>query len=189
MSSPGDITQALLACRDDQKAFNQLVSLVYDDLHRIAHLQLGRSRPGQTLNTTSLVHEAYLKMVDQSRVEWQDRSHFFGTSARAMRQIIVDYARRRCAEKRGSGKVCLDLDRVEVAAEHQAELIMLIDDALGRLAELGDRLVRVFEYRFFAGLTEDETADILGVSVRTVQRDWKRARAWLKEMIAPEPVS
>lgn len=189
MSSPGDITQALLACRDDQNAFDQLVSLVYDDLHRIAHVQLGRSRPGQTLNTTSLVHEAYLKMVDQTRVGWQDRSHFFGTSARAMRQIIVDYARRRCAEKRGNGQACLDLDQVEVASQHQAELIMLVDDALDRLAELGDRLVRVFEYRYFTGLTEDETAVVMGVSVRTVQRDWKRARAWLKEMIAPGPAS
>jgi RNA polymerase sigma factor (TIGR02999 family) len=178
-----------MACRDDHRAFDQLVSLVYDDLHRIAHVQLGRSRPGQTLDTTSLVHEAYLKLAGQTRIEWQDSSHFFGTSARAMRQIIVDYARRRCAGKRGNGNACLALDQVEVAAEQQAEMILLVDDALDRLAELGDRLVRVFEYRFFTGLTEDETATALGVSVRTVQRDWKRARAWIKEMIAPEPVS
>jgi RNA polymerase sigma factor (TIGR02999 family) len=188
VSESGEITQVLLACREGgQEAFDQLVHLVYDDLRRIAHRQLQRSRPGQMLNTTSLVNEAYLKLVDQTQVVWRDRSHFLAVSARAMRHIIVDATRHRSAAKRGGEKAHIDLEQVQVAVEHQAEMLLMIDRALDQLAALDERLIRVVECRFFAGFTEEETAAALAVSVRTVQRDWKRARAWLKETIKPQP--
>ena len=165
----------------DEDAFAQLLPMVYQDLRRIAHRQLRRGRPGQTLNTTGLVHEAYLKMVDQSRVSWQDRGHFFAISARAMRQIIVDYARQRLAAKRGGGQPHDPLDENQIAIEEQADWLLAIDEALSRLAKMDARLTKVVECRFFAGLTEEETAEALEVSVRTVQRDWMRARGWLRE--------
>jgi RNA polymerase sigma factor (TIGR02999 family) len=187
VSENGKITQVLLACREGgHEAFDQLVDLVYDDLRRIAHRQLQRSRPGQLLNTTSLVNEAYLKLVDQSQVAWQDRSHFLAVSARAMRHIIVDATRHRSAAKRGGENVHIDLEQVQVPVEQQAETLLMIDRALDQLAELDERLIQVVECRFFAGFTEEETAAALQVSVRTVQRDWKRARAWLKETISPQ---
>ncbi len=187
VSRGGKITQVLLACREGgQEALDQLVLLVYDDLRRIAHRQLERLRPGQTLDTTSLVNEAYLKLVDQSHVAWKDRSHFMAVSARAMRHIIVDATRHRTAAKRGGGEAHIDLDQVQVAVEQQAETLLMIDKALDQLADLDERLIRVVECRFFAGLTEEETATALAISARTVQRDWKRARAWLKETISPQ---
>ncbi len=177
-----DITRLLKAHgRGEDGAFDRLMPMVYDDLHRIARRQLRRGRRGDTLNTTGLVHEVYLKMVDQSRASWQDRSHFFAISARAMRQIIVDYARQRLAAKRGGGQAHAELDESRIAIEAQADWLLAVDQALGRLAELDERMARTVECRFFAGLTEEETAEALGVSVRTVQRDWQRARGWLKE--------
>lgn len=177
-----DITQMLVAHGEgDEEAFSRLVPMVYDDLRRIAHRQLRRSRPSHTLNTTGLVHEAYLKLVDQSRASWQDRSHFFAISARAMRQIIVDYARQRLAEKRGGGQPHDPLDENQIAIEQQADWLLAIDEALSRLTDLDPRMGKVVECRFFAGLTEEETAEALEVSVRTVQRDWMRARGWLRE--------
>ena len=176
------ITSLLIAHGEGQDgAFDRLMPMVYDDLHRIARRQLRRGRRGDTLNTTGLVHEVYLKMVDQSRVSWQDRSHFFAISARAMRQIIVDSARQRLAAKRGGGQAHTGLDESRVAIEAQADWLVALDQALERLAALDERLARVVECRFFAGLTEEEAAEALSVSVRTVQRDWKRARGWLKE--------
>lgn len=181
-----DITRVLVAYREGEKgAFDRLMGMVYDDLRRIAHHQLRRHRPGQTLSTTGLVHEAYLKMVDQSRVSWQDRVHFFRISSRAMRQILVDYARRRAAEKRGGGQVETTLDEGWAAVAEQAGTVLELNAALERLAEVDERLVQVVECRFFAGLTEEETAEALGVSARTVQRDWRRARAWLQEELRP----
>lgn len=177
-----DITHLLRAHgRGEDGAFDRLMPMVYDDLHRIARRQLRRGRPGQTLNTTGLVHEVYLKMVDQAKASWQDRSHFFAISARAMRQIIVDYARQRLAAKRGGGQANVELDESRIAIEAQAGWLLGVDQALERLAALDERMARIVECRFFAGLTEEETAEALGVSVRTVQRDWKRARGWLKE--------
>lgn len=176
-----DVTDLLIAYREgDREAFERLVPLVYQDLRRIAHRQLARHRPGSTLDTTALVHETYLKLVDQTRGSAVDRSHFFALSARAMRQIIVDYARRRHAAKRGGGKVPVTLDRVQVPVEEQAELVLAIDGALERLTALNERLTRVFECRFFVGLTEEETADALDLSLRTVQRDWMKSKAWLR---------
>jgi RNA polymerase sigma factor (TIGR02999 family) len=176
-----DITQLLQAHgRGEEGAFDQLMPMVYDDLHRIARRQLRRNQRGDTLNTTGLVHEVYLKMVDQDRATFQDRSHFFAISAHAMRQIIVDYARQKLAAKRGGGQVHTGLDENRIAIEEQADWLLALDQALGRLAVIDERLARIVECRFFGGLTEEETATALDVSVRTVQRDWRRARGWLK---------
>ncbi len=177
-----DITRLLQAhSRGEDGAFDQLMPMVYDDLHRIARRQLRRGRRGGTLNTTGLVHEVYLKMVDQARASWQDRSHFFAISARAMRQVIVDYARQKLAAKRGGGQAHTGLDENRIAIQEQADWLISLDHALGRLAEIDERMARIVECRFFGGLTEEETGEALGVSLRTVQRDWKRARGWLKE--------
>jgi RNA polymerase sigma factor (TIGR02999 family) len=181
----GEITRLLVARRQgDREAFEQLVPLVYEDLRQIARRQLARHRAHGTLNTTALVHEAYLKLVDQSRVEVNDRGHFFAIAARAMRQIIIDYARRRSAVKRGGGKVPVSLDKVQIAVDDQAEVLLTIDDALERLTSLNERLTRVFECRFFAGLTEQETAEALDLSLRTVQRDWMKGKAWLRRELS-----
>lgn len=178
----GDVTQLLLAYgQGDRQAFDRLFPLVYDDLRRIARRHLRRGRPGQTLDTTGLVHEVYLKMVDPSRVDWQNRAHFLAVSARAMRQVIIGYARRRNADKRGGGAVAVTLDEGQIAIDEQAEGLLALDQALSRLAQRNERLARVIECRFFAGLSEEETAEALGVSLRTAQRDWLRARAWLRE--------
>jgi RNA polymerase sigma factor (TIGR02999 family) len=182
------VSEALLAYRQGTPGgFDRLVTLVYDDLRRIARRQLGRLRPGQTINSTGLVHEAYLKMVDQSRVSLQDRSHFFAVSARAMRQILVDHARRRGRRKRGGDPQPTTLDDAMTPIAADAERILLIHDALDRLTAVDARLTQVVECRFFAGYSEDETAEILGVSARTVRRDWMRARAWLHELMQGAP--
>lgn len=182
----GDITQLLIAHREgDPEAFEQLVPLVYDDLRRIAHFQLARLRPGGTLNTTALVHEAYLGMVDQTRVQVKDRRHFFGIAARAMRQILIDQARRKSAAKRGGGVPPVSLTRVQVGVPGQADLLLAINEALDKLSSLNERLTRVFECRYFAGLTAQETAEVLGMSLRTVQRDWTKSKAWLRRELAP----
>lgn len=165
----------------NNQALDQLMTLVYDELHHMAHRQLIRARPGQTLNTTGLVHEAYLKLADHEGISFNDRSHFYAVCARAMRQIIVDYARRRLTGKHGGGCQLLPLHEVQAGIASEAELILAVNEALSGLARLGERLTRIVELRFFAGLTEQETAQALAISERTVQRDWKRARAWLRE--------
>jgi RNA polymerase sigma factor (TIGR02999 family) len=179
----GDVTELLLAYRQgDREAFDRLVPMVYDDLRRIARRQLGRGNPDGVLDTTSLVHESYLKLVDGGRVDWQDRAHFLGVAARAMRQVVITYARRRGAAKRGGGSHQTTLDEGHhIAIDSQAEWLLALDAALERLGANNPRLARVIECRFFAGLSEEETATALGVSLRTAQRDWMRARAWLQE--------
>lgn len=175
-----EVTALLIAYRNgDHGAFDRLVPLVYDDLRRIARRH--RRRGGKTLDTTSLVHESYLKMVDQSQVAWQDRAHFLAVSARAMRQVIISYARRRNAAKRGGGDEPITLEEGRIAVDQQAERLLSLDHALSRLAETHERLARIVECRFFAGLSEEETAAALDISLRTAQRDWMRARAWLKQ--------
>lgn len=182
-----DITQLLIAHRDgDSGAFEELVPLVYDDLRRIARRQLSRGRRSGTLNTTALVHEAYLKLVDQTRVKVNDRNHFFAIAARAMRQIIIDHARSRSAAKRGGGRIPVSLDSVQIPVVEQAEMLIAIDDALKKLSTLNQRLIRVFECRYFAGLTEKETAEALAIPLRTVQRDWMKGKAWLRRELAVE---
>jgi RNA polymerase sigma factor (TIGR02999 family) len=179
-----DITGALVALRQGAPdALDLLTPLVYDELRKIAHRQLGAERSDHTLSTTALVHEAYLKLVDQTRAEWRDKAQFFAIAARAMRRILVDYARRHRALRRGGAQQALSFDELEdsgalAAAERASELIAL-DEALERLEGVDERLARVVEWRFFAGLTEAETAAVLGVTPRTVARDWVKARGWL----------
>jgi RNA polymerase sigma factor (TIGR02999 family) len=173
------ITDVLLQVRQGApEALDRLFSLVYAQLRRIAHRQLQGERPGHTLGTTGLVHEAYLKLVDQSRIDWEDRRHFFAAAARAMRQILVDYARRYRTQRRGGGLQRVALNDA-LAVEEQAELVLAVHEALGRLAGVNERLSRVVECRYFAGLTDEETAVALGVTARTVQRDWVKAKGWL----------
>jgi RNA polymerase sigma factor (TIGR02999 family) len=183
--SKGDVTDLLIAYRDgDREAFERLIPLVYDDLRRIARRQLGRGRPGRTLDTTALVHEAYIDLARSSRLEINDRRHFFAVAARAMRQVIIDYARERAAAKRGGGRTPVPLDLVQIPVDAQAEVVLAIDGALRRLSELNERLTRVFECRYFAGLSEQETAEALDLSLRTVQRDWMKGKAWLRRELA-----
>jgi RNA polymerase sigma-70 factor, ECF subfamily len=173
------VTDLLLQMREgDTNAMDRLFPLVYEELRRMAHAQLRRERPGHTLGTTGLVHETYVRLVDQTRVEWRDRGHFFVAAAWAMRRILVDYARRNRAARRGGGSVRLTLNEDLPAAE-RGEMLLALDEALDRLAALDRRLSQVVECRYFGGLTEQETADALGVTRRTIQRDWAKARGWL----------
>jgi RNA polymerase sigma factor (TIGR02999 family) len=173
------ITELLLQVREgDPEAMNHLFPLVYEQLHRLAHWQLQHERTGHTLDTGALVHETFLKMVDQPRVHWQDRAHFFRVASWAMRRILVDYARRHRALRRGGGVPPLSLEE-EVAVSQQSDQLVALDEALERLAVVNERLSQVVECRYFGGLTEAETAEALGVTPRTVQRDWRKARDWL----------
>jgi RNA polymerase sigma factor (TIGR02999 family) len=174
------ITDVLLQARSgDREAIDRLFDSVYDQLRRIAHHALRYERTDHTLGTTGLVHEAYFKLVDQNRVEWHDRAHFFGVASRAMRQILVEYARRRGAVKRGGRVQVVALEEGQVPAEERAGALLAVDEALTRLAAHDSGLAQVVECRFFAGLTEEETAEATGASLRTVQRKWRHAKAWL----------
>ena len=173
------ITRLLLAWRNgESQALDDLMPLVHRELKRIARNFMRRQRPGNTLQTTALVNEAFMRLVDSDKVNWQDRSHFFAISAQLMRRVLVDAARRRMSEKRGGDRVRVTLaDDVKIA-EDQVDVVA-IDEALTRLATLNPRQSRIVELRYFAGLTEEEIADTLDVSARTVRRDWNLARAWL----------
>jgi RNA polymerase sigma factor (TIGR02999 family) len=166
-------------------AFERLVELVYPELRRVARQQLlSRGRPdGPILDTTVLVHEAYFKLVDGTRVTWRDRGHFLAVAACAMRQVIVDHARSRQTDKRGEAAPHVPLDGREMAIQADADRILAVNEALERLGSTDPRLLRVVECRFFAGYTEAETAEALSVSTKTVERDWLRAKAWLSEVL------
>ncbi len=180
---PSQVTQLLAAHRaGDSQALERAFVLVYEDLRRVAAAQRRRSS-SPTLNTTSLVHEAYMRLVDCTRVAPTDRAHFLALAARAMRQIIIDYARERSAQKRGGAARHIRLDDAEIAVEDQAQQLLALEEAMQALSRLDERLVRIVECRFFSGLTEEETAEALETSLSTVQRDWKRAKAWLKEVM------
>ena len=189
MGGDDDITRLLIAWRaGDEDALDQLFPRVYEELRHIAHRHLRREREGHTLSTTALVNEAYLKLVDQTRAQWTDRAHFFAVAARVMRRILVDYARRHQAKKRGGGTGPLTLDDEAVGsatlvADERAEMLLALDDALKRLAEVDERLSKVVECRFFGGLTEEETADALSITARTVRRDWVKAKGWLHQAL------
>lgn len=163
----------------NQDVVNALLPLVYDELHRVAENQLRRERQNHTLNATALVHEAYLKLVDQSRVSWQNRAHFLGVAAQAMRRILINYAHQRRALKRGGDLIATTFDDDLVPRETRADQLLDLDEALKRLKSLSERQAAVVEYRFFGGLTHQEVAEVLRVSVPTVRRDWRLARAWL----------
>ena len=178
--TPG-VTELLTSwCAGDESALAQLTPLVHDELHRLARRQMRNERAGHTLQTTAVVNEAYLKLVDLARVRWQDRAHFFAMAARLMRHILVDYARSHASAKRGGEVFSVSLDQAaEVCAEPSTDLVAL-DDALRALALLDARKSQVVEMRFFGGLTVQETADALGVSPETVMRDWQFAKKWLQ---------
>jgi RNA polymerase sigma factor (TIGR02999 family) len=183
------LTHLLHAARDgDAEAADDLYQHVYEELRRIARQRLRRHRPGETLNTTALVHEAYLRLTDQAHVQWQDRAHFFATASQAMRYILIDYARRRTAQKRGGSQRDVPLSAVQVGRDADARTadLLTLNDALDRLADYDDRLARLVEYRFFGGLTYDEIAEVTAWSVPTLKRDWRRARAWLYRAMQDE---
>ena len=161
-------------------ALDQLIPLVYNELRAIAHRQLALRARGSTLSTTALVHETYLKLVDQSRADWRDRAHFLAVASIAMRHVLVDRPKARATLKRGGERRRITLDDSHIAVDDQPDALLQLDGAMNRLAELQPRLARVVECRFFGGLTEDEIAEALGVTVRTVQRDWAKARMLLQ---------
>ncbi|ARA93585.1 MAG: sigma-70 family RNA polymerase sigma factor [Bacteroidetes bacterium] len=181
-----DVTQLLLQMSDgDREALNRLMPLVYDELRVLARHKLRYERADHTFDTAALVHEAYLKLVDQRRVQWQNRSHFFAIAARSMRRILVNYAARHRAQKRGGGRPDRPLDEVPPAAVSttSAEELIELDDLLRRLAVFNERGSLVVEYRFFGGMTYEEIAEVLGVSPATVRRSWSAARAWLQREV------
>jgi len=167
-----------------QGALDQLIPLVYNELRVIAHRQLAVQARGGTLSTTALVHEAYLKLVDQSHGDWRDRAHFLAVASLAMRHVLVDRAKARATLKRGGERRRITLDDAHIAVDDQPEALLQLDEAMNHLAELQPRLARVVECRFFGGLTEEEIAEALGVTVRTVQRDWAKARMLLQRALA-----
>ena len=187
MARSHEVTRLLLELRDgNENVVNELIPLVYDELRRIARHQLVGERADHTLSTTALVHEAYFRLVKLDQIEWQDRAHFCAIASQAMRRILVDHARRRNAQKRGGSQPHLSLDENRIAVDDQAELILSLDQALTRLSALDERLAQVVEYRYFGGLTEEEAAEVLEVSPRTVRRDWKKAKAWLFKELYPD---
>jgi RNA polymerase sigma factor (TIGR02999 family) len=183
---PGELTQLLESLRDgDRGALDRAFVIVYRELRRLAQGQLRKEHPGHTLAATALVHEAYLKLVGNPAVQWGGRSHFFSIASRAMRQVLVDHARRRHAHKRGGEQHRTTLDDRHVADQMDPEELLALDSAMDRLAAINDRLRQIVEYRFFCGLDDAEIAQLVGVSPRTVERDWAKARAWLYQEIYP----
>ena len=183
VSAEAEITTLLAALRaGDKSAMDRLFPLVYREFHGRAHQQLARRRPGETLSTTALVHETYLKLAGSAKQSYEDRLHFFAVASRAMRQILVDYARRNATAKRG-GSRAVTLDDDAAANPDRAEELLALDEALEHLERLDPRLVQTVELRFFGGLSVEETADAMGISPRTVKRDWQRARAFLFQAV------
>ena len=178
----GEITRLLRSHsrEPDAEIYERLVELSYPELRSLARRQLFRGRPGETMQTTGLVHEAYMKLVGRDDLDFESRSHFYALMSRVMRQIIIDYARQKSAEKRGGGLPDLELDEGKIGTEDRLDWLVELDEALERLHQVDERMVRVVECRFFSGYSEQETADALGMSLRTVQRTWQRARGWLK---------
>ena len=179
---------------DESTAWNRIVPVVYTELRAIAHRQLRRERDSHTLSTTALVHEAFLRLADQPSIRFENEAHFFAIAARVMRQVLVDYARYHRAARRAGAHEPLEIEAIaagetgptlveSLLADERAELLVTLDEALARLAALDSRLVSVVECRFFGGLTEEETAQALGVTARTVRRDWVKAKAWLQQAL------
>lgn len=187
------VTHALAnAAAGDKEAQDRLWQMTYAELHQIAQRHLLGERADHTLTPTALVHEAYLRLVGQRDIDWQDRAHFFGVASKVCRRILVDHARRRRAKKRGGSRGRVTLDSAMVAVQSQSDEVLALNEALERLAELNERLVKVVECRYFGGLSEEQTADALGVSIRTVRRDWVKAKGWLQTQLQtdgppPEP--
>jgi RNA polymerase sigma factor (TIGR02999 family) len=187
MVSPRDVT-ALLGdwSRGDRTALNQLLPLVYAELRRVAARQLRKERADHTLQPTALVHEVFIRLIDQRHVDWQDRAHFFGVAAQVMRRILVDHARRHGATKRGDGVGRLSIDEARDVAAADGMPVLWLDQALDRLEKVDAGLARIVELRAFGGLTIDEAAHVLSVSPSTVKREWRTAKAWLNRELASE---
>jgi RNA polymerase sigma factor (TIGR02999 family) len=184
--SPNEVTSLLREWSAGEKgALERLMPLVYDELQRLARSYLSHEREGHTLQPTALVHEAYLRLVDQTRVNWQSRGHFFGVAAQMMRRILVDHARARLTGKRGRGVRALTLDDALTVSPETDEALVRLDDALSALKEFDPKQCRLVELRYFAGLTLEETAEALSVSTATVKREWTVAKAWLRHEMSP----
>jgi RNA polymerase sigma-70 factor (ECF subfamily) len=182
--SSAEVTQLLVAWGNGNKAaLDQLMPLVYRELQRLARRRLGREAAGHTLQTTALVHEAYVRLLGQTEVHWQNRAHFFAIAAQMMRRILVDYARSRQYAKRGGGAQKVPFDEVQVVSGNRAAVVVALDEALTALAEIDERKSKMVELRFFGGLSIEETAEVLGVSAGTVRRDWTLAKAWLQREV------
>ena len=178
--STREVTRLLLAwSQGDQTALEKLTPLVYEELRRLAHRYMVRERPDHTLQTTALVNEAYLKLVDQRDTRWQNRAHYFGIAAKIMRRILLNHARDKHREKRGGAAVQVSLSDVAIVSNEKSAELLALDEALQRLAEFDDRKSQVVELRYFGGLSVEETAEVLKVSPATVMRDWNMAKAWL----------
>ena len=179
-NSKSHVTRLLHDARAGNRGvFEELLPIVYEELKRVAARQLSKERPNHTLQATALVHEAYLRLIDQHSVDWQNRAHFFSIAAEMMRRILVNYAAGRAAKKRGEAQTHVSFDEIgELAQENQID-VLLLDDALKRLAEIDAAQARVVEMKFFGGLTNEEIAEVLGVSDSTVKREWRMAKAWL----------
>jgi len=186
--SPGEVTNLLIELKNGNRdAESRLMPLVYGELRRLAGLYMRGERPGHTLQATALVHEAYLRLVGHEDVDWQNRAHFFGVAANLMRRILVDHARAKQAKKRGGGDQKVSLDQAVLVRPEAPEQFLALDEALERLAKRDPRQARIVELRYFGGLSEEETAEVLEISVRTVKRDWNVARAWLYQQLNPQP--
>ena len=187
--SRSDVTELLVAWSNgNQAARDQLMGVVYDELHRLARRYMRRESPGHTLQTSALLNEAFLRLVDQKNVHWQNRAHFFGIAAQMMRRILVDYARSRNYEKRGGGARALSLDEALIVSDARNEEVVNVHEALEKLTEFDSRKGQIVELRFFGGLSIEETAEVLDVSPGTVMRDWTLAKAWLRRELAPDAV-
>lgn len=185
--SPEGMTRLLLDwSAGDQAALNELIPLVEQELHRIAHQYMNRESPGHTLQTTALVNEAYLRLIDQNNVRWQNRAHFFAIAAQTMRRILIDHARKSARAKRGGKAIKISLDEVAMVSNERASELVALDEALERLSMIDPRRGRVVELRFYGGLSNEEVAEVLGISANTVMRDWNMARAWLARELGSE---
>ena len=188
LTSPGEVTQLLLEWNEgDGSALDRLLPIVYAELHRVADNYLRRERPGHTLQATALINEAYLRLVGAQNVQWENREQFFGIAANLMRRVLVDHARGAHAVKRGGNPQNLPLDEAALVIQERDENLLLLDEALVRLAEVDSQACRIIELRYFAGLTIDETAALLKLSPTTVKREWAAARAFLHREIGSEP--
>lgn len=184
MSSPPDITALLIDwSKGDKTALDKLFPLVERELHRLAHSYMRKENPDHTLQTTALVNEAYLRLVDQKKTHWQNRAHFFGIAAQIMRRILMNYARDRQRMKRGGNAIQVSLSEVDLVSGTKASELLALDEALDRLSAIDERKAKVVEFRYFGGLSVEETAEVLQVSSITVMRDWNMAKAWLAREI------
>ena len=185
--APDHITQLLIDCSDgNQDAFNQLFPLVYEELRRLAHRYMTQERPGHTLQTTAVVHEAYLRLIDQKHVQWQNRAHFFAIASQMMRRILITHAQSHAYAKRGGGGLKVSLDEAAILSPERATELIALDEALKSLTAIDSRRSQVVELRFFGGLDNEEIAEVLKISPNTVTRDWNVAKAWLYREMSKE---